>query len=66
MENGSLDRRLRFLSYALLIAAAIIIVFVLLTDSPDRDSSRWGFLAMVLGFAGAGVSLWRGRARDRS
>ena len=55
MEKAVLDRVLRVLSYVLLAAAAIIIVAVLVTDSTERDSSTWGFLAMVLGFAAAGV-----------
>ena len=62
MENAGLDRVLRIVSYVLLAAAAIIIVVVLVTDSPERDSSTWGFLAMVLGFGAAAVGYWRTKA----
>ena len=63
MESAVRDRVLAILSYVLLAAAAVIIVGVLLTDSTDRDSSTWGFLAMVFGFAAAGVGYWRQKAR---
>lgn len=65
MKKESLDRFLGFLGFALLAAAVVVIVTILVTDSPDRNSSGWAFLAALLGFAAMGVGYLRAKGSHR-